>query len=73
MANYNISSLFLVKYKEAWKEDSCLVIKQEYCKFGDLYDFLGKLEETYFKFTANFYWDLFFQMIIVMIFSLIFK
>jgi len=65
LSNYNNLPNFVVKYKEAWMEEDLLFIKQEFCKYGDLLDFLQTLEKNEFNFTANFYWDIIFQMICV--------
>jgi len=54
---------------ESWVEEGLLYIKQEYCKNGDLLDFLQKLEEKNYNFDVDFYWDLFFEMICVNIFK----
>lgn len=58
-------SNFVVKNISAWQEEGLLYIKQEYCCEGDLLDFLEKLEKNNFNFTADFYWDLIFEMISV--------
>lgn len=49
-------------------EEGHLLIKQEYCKYGDLLDFLEKLEENNFSFTPEFYWDIIFEMICVILY-----
>ena len=69
LAKFNRLSNNLVKYIEAWEEvGGVLCIKQEYCKYGDLLDFLQKLEQKNFDFNSQFYWDLIFEMICVKIF-----
>jgi serine/threonine protein kinase len=64
-------SQFCVSYKEAWMDldgnnnsqiENHLFISQEFCKYGDLLDYLEKIEESGFKFTEEFYWDLIFEM-----------
>ena len=65
MRDINNASNFIVKYKESWVEEGLLFIKQEFCEFGDLLDFLETLEENNFKYNAEFYWDLVFQMLSV--------
>jgi serine/threonine protein kinase len=64
-------SQFCVSYKEAWMDldgnnnsltENHLFITQEFCKYGDLLDYLEKVEESGFKFTEEFYWDLIFEM-----------
>jgi len=50
---------------ESWREEGLLYIKQEYCKYGDLLDFLQSLEKKNFQFDIDFYWDIFFEMICV--------
>ena len=52
---------------ESWLEEGLLYIRQEYCEHGDLLDFLQKLEDKNYKFVAEFYWDIFFEMICVKI------
>ena len=42
-----------------------MYIKQEYCNFGDLLDFLLILEKKNFNFTLEFYWDIILEMICV--------
>jgi len=68
LAKFNNLSNFVVKYKEAWAEEGILLIKQEFCKYGDLLDFLETLEKNNFTFSLDFYWDIVFQMICVRIF-----
>jgi len=65
MININNSSNFIVKYKESWVEEGLLFIKQEFCEYGDLFDFMETLEENNFKFNIDFFWDLIFQMLSV--------
>jgi serine/threonine protein kinase len=65
LVKFNNLSMFVVKYKEAWVEEGLLLITQEYCKYGDLLDFLQNLEDNNFVFNADFYWDIIFQMISV--------
>ncbi len=67
LIKFNNLSMFVVKYKEAWLEEGLLLIKQEFCKYGDLLDFLQHLEDNNFAFTNEFYWDLVFQMISVIL------
>jgi serine/threonine protein kinase len=50
-------------YQHQQYYENRLYIKQEYCRFGDIYDYLDKLEKHNFNFTETFYWDLFFEMI----------
>jgi hypothetical protein len=66
-----IFSQFCVSYKECWLDNDArdhtltenhLYITQEFCKYGDLLDYLEKVEEVRFKFTVDFYWDLIFEM-----------
>lgn len=64
-------SQFCVSYKAAWMDldgnnnsqlENHLFITQEFCKYGDLLDYLEKVEESGFIFTEDFYWDLIFEM-----------
>jgi hypothetical protein len=68
----SIFSNFCVNYKECWLEEEShnhtltenhLFISQEYCKYGDLLDYLGSLELQGYNFTPQFYWDLIFEML----------
>lgn len=65
MWNFNCLSNFILKNMESWLEEGLLYIKQEYCEYGDLLDFLQKLEEKNYNFDSDFYWDIFFEMICV--------
>lgn len=58
---------FVVKYEESWVEEGLLFIKQEFCEYGDLFDFMETLERNKFNFNAEFFWDLIFQMLSVRI------
>jgi hypothetical protein len=62
-----VSSAFCIKLKEAWMETSNLYLVTEYCKFGDLLDYLEKLEKCNYEFPEAFYWDIIFEMIHVKI------
>ena len=62
LIKFNNFSIFVVKYKEAWIEEGLLLVKQEYCKYGDLLDFLERFEKYNYNFNSDFYWDLIFQM-----------
>jgi serine/threonine protein kinase len=68
----SIFSNFCVNYKECWLQEEShdhtltenhLFITQEFCKYGDLLDYLGSLELQGFNFTPEFYWDLIFEML----------
>lgn len=65
LSKYNTLSIFCLKQKEAWMEQNHLFIAGDFCKYGDMYDYLGKLEDNNFIFTDQFYWDLIFEMICV--------
>jgi hypothetical protein len=41
----NNFSNFCLKLKESWMEEHHLYITQEYCKYGDLLDYLEKIEK----------------------------
>jgi hypothetical protein len=56
---------FCVKNYEIWKEERSIYLKEEFCVYGDLLDYLQKLEREGFVFSNDFYWDLFFEMICV--------
>ena len=71
------TSRFCVIYSDFWIEeeicelgeggahftDRIMYIKYKYYKNGDLLDFLENLESKKFAFSADFYWDLIFEMI----------
>jgi len=65
-SNFNYS-MYCVKYFSAWREEEGIsYIKQEFCKNGDILDYLEKLEISKdFEFSSSFYWDKFFEMISV--------
>lgn len=65
LSKYNVLSNFCLKQREAWMEQNHLFITGEFCKYGDMSDYLGKLEDNNFIFTDQFYWDLIFEMICV--------
>ncbi len=65
---FNPYSSFCLKSLEAWKEENNIFIKQEYCPYGDLLDYLQLLEINNYQFTNQFYWDLVFEMLCVNIF-----
>lgn len=65
LTNINYSSNFMVRYKEAWVEEGILFVKQEFCEYGDLLDFMETLEGNNFTFNAEFFWDIIFQMLSV--------
>jgi serine/threonine protein kinase len=67
----NVFAQFCVRYTDCWLEreahdhtltENHLFIIQEYCRYGDLLDYLEKVEKTGFKFNEEFYWDLIFEM-----------
>ena len=76
--NNELGSQFCMKYIDYWienenyeliKEDinymnKNLYILLEYFPFGDILDYLQRLKDNKYKFTSNFYWDIFFEMII---------
>ena len=76
--NNELGSQFCMKCIDYWienedyeliKEDinymnKNLYILLEYFAFGDILDYLQRLKDKKFKFTSNFYWDIFFEMII---------
>lgn len=62
LSKYNISSMFCLKLKESWMENNSLYLVTEFCKFGDLLNYLETLEKYNFNFTEAFYWDLIFEM-----------
>ena len=76
--NNKLGEKFCMKYIDYWienenykliKEDISymnknLYILLEYYPNGDILDYLKKLEEKKYKFTSNFYWDIFFEMIV---------
>ena len=62
---------FCIKYIDYWTENENnellninLYILLDYYPFGDILDYLGHLDKKInFKFTSEFYWDIFFEMI----------
>jgi len=64
-AVFNNYAKFCIKIFHMWQEENAIFIKQEYCMFGDLLDYLQALETKSFKFTKDFYWDMIFEMICV--------
>ena len=67
----NIFSNYCVNYKECWLEEEVhahtltenhLFIIQDFCKYGDLLDYLESLEKIGYSFNEEFYWDLIFEM-----------
>lgn len=44
-------------------EQSNLYLVTEYCKYGDLLDYLEKLEKFNYEFNEIVYWDIIFEMI----------
>ena len=75
----DIGNDFILKYKDFWLEEiflekkSCknnygmkeMYIVTDYCKNGNLKDFLTHLKKNYKnEITYNFYWDIIFQMIV---------
>lgn len=74
----NIGSEFCVNYIDFWiqKEEYDLetselnfceesfYILYDYYEYGDLFDYLEKLEKNNFKFSEDFYWDIVFEMIV---------
>ena len=62
---FNPYSNFCLKAYEAWKEDHSIFIKQEFCPYGDLLDYLQKLELNKINLCNEFYWDLIFEMLCV--------
>lgn len=65
LAKFNSLSNYVTKYIESWQEEGLLFIKQEFCEYGDLLDFLQVLEDNHFSFDEKFYWDIIFDMICV--------
>ena len=63
LRKFNIFSNFCINYREAWLEDNSLFIKQDYCEFGDLLNYLENLYNNKYTFTPDFYWDLIFEML----------
>ena len=73
---------FCMKYIDYWienenynliKEDVNYISKNiyillEYYPFGDILNYLGLLERNNYKLTPDFYWDIFFEMIIGLLF-----
>lgn len=80
--NNKIGEKFCIKYLDFWIENENydllnedinygnknLYILLEYYKYGDILDYLEKLEKNNFKFTNDFYWDMIFEMIIGLLF-----
>ncbi len=76
--NNKLGEKFCMKYIDYWIENENyklikgdisymnknLYILLEYYPNGDISDYLKKLEEKQYKFTSNFYWDIFFEMIV---------
>ena len=68
--NNELGEKFCMKYTDCWIENEnyelnkSLYILLDYYSFGDILDYLEKLEENNFKFTSEFYWDIVFEMII---------
>ena len=76
--NNELGSQFCMKCIDYWienedyeliKEDINYMNKNvyillEYFAFGDILDYLQRLKDNKFKFTSNFYWDIFFEMIV---------
>ena len=63
LSKFNLSSQFSLKLKEAWMESQNLYLVTEYCKYGDLLDYLDQLEKHNYDFNEQFYWDIIFEMI----------
>ncbi len=63
----NIYSQFTCEYFDCWIEEEnltrTLYISMPYCENGDLLCYLGRLEETHYSFSNEFYWNIIFEML----------
>lgn len=78
----NLGEKYCMKYIDYWlenenydliKEDTNYIYKNiyillEYYPFGDILDYLGLLERNNYNLTPEFYWDIFFEMIVGLLF-----
>jgi serine/threonine protein kinase len=65
--NLHIIRQFICLYYNSWIDnDDQLYVQQEYCLYGDLLDYLEKLENYNINLLSEaFYWDLIFEMLCV--------